>query len=107
MDEQMVTLETARKKLGQLVIAAANFDEVTVISKNGVPAAAVVPLRVLPLIQTAGLPFRSKRGPLNSYGPGDGAVSGGSAPSMYSTLTSGGAGAPVLGGSGGSTAPII
>ena len=55
MEEQMVTLETARKRLGQLVIAAANFDEVTVISKNGVPAAAIVPLRVLPLIQTAGL----------------------------------------------------
>ena len=64
MEEQMVTLEAARKRLGQLVIAAANFDEVTVISKNGVPAAAIVPLRVLPLIQTAGL-----------YGPGDGALS--------------------------------
>jgi prevent-host-death family protein len=46
-------VEQARKKLGEIVTRAAADDEATVITKNGVPAAAVVPLEWLRRMQGA------------------------------------------------------
>jgi prevent-host-death family protein len=39
-----IGIEQARRKLGELVTAAARDREVTVITKNGVPAAAITPI---------------------------------------------------------------
>ncbi len=40
-------VEQARKTLGDLVTAAARDRQITVISKNGIPAAALVPVSCL------------------------------------------------------------
>jgi prevent-host-death family protein len=42
-----MSVEEARAKLGSIVTAAARDDQVTVISKGGIPAAAVCPLRMV------------------------------------------------------------
>jgi prevent-host-death family protein len=48
MESQKVGIEQARGQLGDLVSAAANDGQVTIITKNGIPAAALVPLSLLP-----------------------------------------------------------
>lgn len=42
-----MSVEEARRKLGDIVTAAARERQVTVISKNGIPAAAIIPLDML------------------------------------------------------------
>lgn len=44
---QQVGIETARAKLGEFVDRARFAEELTVITRNGVPAAAIVPLTYL------------------------------------------------------------
>lgn len=41
---ESMSVEQARAKLGQIITQAVTEDEATVITKNGVPAVAVVPL---------------------------------------------------------------
>jgi prevent-host-death family protein len=47
MNQQQLAVEEARRKLGDLVTAAAQTGQVTVVSKGGIPAAAIVPLQFL------------------------------------------------------------
>ncbi|MDQ2874604.1 MAG: type II toxin-antitoxin system Phd/YefM family antitoxin [Actinomycetota bacterium] len=44
---EALSVEEARRRLGDVVTRAAADGAVTVITKNGVPAAAVVPLALL------------------------------------------------------------
>jgi prevent-host-death family protein len=48
MEPQKAGIEEARRKLGDLVSAAANVGTVTILTKGGIPAAAIIPLSMLP-----------------------------------------------------------
>ena len=49
-----VTTDQARKNLSALITAAARDGKVTIISRNGIPACAIVPLSVIRQFNTEG-----------------------------------------------------